>query len=64
MRHVGTSRTRHLDWDGCFNARDLGGLATVDGGQTRRGAVVRADAVDGLSASGWAALAAVAATTR
>jgi protein tyrosine/serine phosphatase len=47
---------RHLDWDGCFNARDLGGLPTADGRVTRRGAVVRADALDGLSARGWAAL--------
>jgi len=34
---------RHLDWDGCFNVRDLGGLRTVGGGETRRGALVRAD---------------------
>lgn len=42
----------HLDWDGCFNARDLGGLR-ARGGQTRRGALVRADALDRLSADGW-----------
>ena len=48
--------SRHLDWDGCFNVRDLGGLPTADGGRTRRGAVVRADALDGLTAAGWAAL--------
>ena len=47
---------RHLDWDGCRNARDLGGLPTRDGRVTRRGAVVRADAVDRLSAAGWASL--------
>jgi hypothetical protein len=47
---------RHLDWDGCFNARDLGGLRTVDGRRVRRGAVVRADAPDRLTADGWAAL--------
>jgi hypothetical protein len=46
----------HLDWDGCFNVRDLGGLPTVDGRVTRTGAVVRADALDGLSAAGWTAL--------
>jgi Tyrosine phosphatase family len=34
---------RHLDWDGCRNARDLGGIRTADGPQTRRGAVVRPD---------------------
>ncbi len=47
---------RHLDWDGCFNVRDLGGLRTTDGATTRWGAVVRADALSGLSASGWAAV--------
>jgi protein-tyrosine phosphatase len=48
--------TRHLDWDGCHNVRDLGGLRTRDGGVTRRGAVVRSDAVDRLTRPGWDAL--------
>ena len=48
--------SRHLRWDGCDNARDLGGLPTVDGRETRRGAIVRADAPDGLTPAGWAAL--------
>jgi protein-tyrosine phosphatase len=47
---------RHLDWDGCFNVRDLGGLPAADGRRTRRGAVVRADALDALSEVGWEAL--------
>ncbi|MGE0543517.1 MAG: tyrosine-protein phosphatase [Dehalococcoidia bacterium] len=47
---------RHLDWDGCYNVRDLGGLATIDGRRTRRGAVVRADGLDRLTTIGWAAL--------
>jgi protein-tyrosine phosphatase len=47
---------RHLDWDGCFNVRDLGGLPAADGRLTRWAAVVRADAVDRLTADGWAAL--------
>ena len=47
---------RHLAWDGCFNVRDLGGLPTRDGHTTRRGAVVRADALADLTAAGWAAL--------
>lgn len=47
---------RDLDWDGCFNARDLGGLLTADGRTTRWGALVRSDSVDGLTASGWASL--------
>ncbi len=48
--------SRHLDWDGCFNVRDLGGLPAANGRQTRWGAVVRADAVDRLTAGGWEAL--------
>lgn len=47
---------RHLDWDGVFNARDLGGLPLCGGGTTRWGAAVRADALDGLTEAGWAAL--------
>ncbi len=43
-------RERHLDWDGCLNARDLGGLPTVSGRATRWRAVVRADNVDRLTA--------------
>jgi protein tyrosine/serine phosphatase len=53
-----TEPDRHLAWDGCFNVRDLGGLPTTDGRITRWGALVRADALDGLSEGGWAALAA------
>jgi protein-tyrosine phosphatase len=51
-----TRLERHLDWEGCFNARDLGGLSTADGRRTRWGRIVRADALDGLTATGWAAL--------
>jgi protein tyrosine/serine phosphatase len=47
---------RHLHWDGCGNVRDLGGLRTRDGRRIRHGAIVRADALDRLSAAGWAAL--------
>jgi protein tyrosine/serine phosphatase len=53
----GGPRLRHLDWDGCFNARDLGGLRTRDGREIRRGRIVRADALEDLTAGGWAALA-------
>jgi len=49
-------RERHLFWDGCLNVRDLGGHPTVDGGETRFGAVVRADSVRQLSEAGWAEL--------
>jgi protein tyrosine/serine phosphatase len=48
--------TRVLTWEGCVNVRDLGGLPTEDGGETRRGAVVRADNVRRLSDAGWQAL--------
>jgi protein-tyrosine phosphatase len=48
--------SRVLDWEGCFNVRDLGGLPTADGRVTRRGAVVRGDNPDGLTPAGWAAL--------
>ena len=47
---------RDLVWDGCLNVRELGGLPTADGGETRRGAVVRADSVRQLSDDGWRAL--------
>jgi protein-tyrosine phosphatase len=47
---------RHLDWEGCFNVRDLGGLPTTDGRTTRWGAAVRADGLDGLTEAGWSAL--------
>jgi protein-tyrosine phosphatase len=47
---------RHLDWDGCFNVRDLGGLPAGDGRVVRRGALVRADALERLTRAGWSAL--------
>ena len=47
---------RHLDWDGCFNVRDLGGLRTRAGGETRWGEIVRGDAPDRLTDAGWESL--------
>ena len=47
---------RDLDWPGCTNTRDLGGLPTVDGRSTRWGAAVRSDSLDRLTAGGWSAL--------
>ena len=47
---MGVADGRDLSWDGCVNARDLGGL-----GQVRRGAVVRMEAPGRLSAAGWEA---------
>jgi hypothetical protein len=48
--------SRDLTWDGCLNVRDLGGLPTADGGETRSGAIVRADSVQQLNKAGWQAL--------
>jgi len=47
---------RFLAWEGCCNVRDLGGLAAADGSRIRRGALVRADNLCRLTASGQAAL--------
>jgi protein-tyrosine phosphatase len=47
---------RVLAWDGCVNVRDLGGLPTEDGAETRFGVFVRADSIRGLTAKGWEAL--------
>ena len=47
---------RRLKLEGCFNARDLGGIPTKQGPVVREGAVVRADGLDELSKSGWDAL--------
>jgi hypothetical protein len=47
---------RHLDWDGCVNVRDLGGLLAADGRPIRRGAIVRSDSANHLTAAGWSAL--------
>ncbi len=47
---------RTLAWDALLNARDLGGLPTRDGGETRFGVVVRSDNLLHLTAAGRAAL--------
>jgi hypothetical protein len=47
---------RTLRWEGCCNIRDLGGLPLEDGGETRFGAVVRADDISLLSERGRSAL--------
>jgi protein-tyrosine phosphatase len=46
---------RQLDWEGCHNVRDLGGLPLASGGETRYGVVVRADDLNRLTEEGWAA---------
>lgn len=49
-------RNRKLDWDGCTNVRDFGGLETESGRRIRWGAAVRSDDPAKLSPQGWAAL--------
>jgi protein-tyrosine phosphatase len=50
--------SRRLAWEGCVNARELGGYPAADGHQTRWGAVVRSDSPAALTGAGRAALAA------
>ena len=47
---------RVLNWQGCNNVRDLGGLNAFNGSKTRWGAIVRGDQPAKLSAEGWSAL--------
>jgi protein-tyrosine phosphatase len=47
---------RRLEWEGCLNVRDLGGHPTEGGGETRMGAIVRADSVRRLTDDGWRSL--------
>jgi protein-tyrosine phosphatase len=49
--------TRALDWEGCLNVRDLGGVPLEDGGHTRYRALVRADNIRKLTDDGWRSLA-------
>ena len=44
--------TRALGWEGCGNARDLGGLRLRRGGRTRTGVVVRCDSLTRLTEAG------------
>ncbi len=44
---------KDLDWDGCLNARDLGGLPLSVGGVTRSGSIVRSGNPTYLTAAGW-----------
>jgi protein-tyrosine phosphatase len=49
-------RQRRLAWEGCLNARDLGGYRTRDGRRTRWEAVVRSDSPSLLTPAGRAVL--------
>ena len=51
-----TQSSRVLEWEGCLNVRDLGGLTTDGGGRTRTGALVRADVPTRLTPAGRASL--------
>ena len=48
--------TRHLDLEGTYNVRDLGGYRTADGRTTRWGTFLRADSLHRLPAESQAAL--------
>lgn len=45
----------HLDWPGCLNARDLGGLPLTGGGAVRERVLVRSDSPSFLTDDGVAA---------
>jgi HAD superfamily hydrolase (TIGR01509 family) len=45
----------HLEWSGCLNARDLGGLPTRYGALTRAGSVIRTDSLHQLDSAGLTA---------
>jgi protein tyrosine/serine phosphatase len=48
---------RLLEWEGCLNVRDLGGVALQGGGETRFGSLIRADNIRRLTDAGWRSLA-------
>jgi protein-tyrosine phosphatase len=48
---------RALQWSGCRNVRDLGGLPLDGGGSVRAGALIRADSLDRLDPDGLLAFA-------
>jgi protein tyrosine/serine phosphatase len=47
-----SARERLLGWEGCFNARDVGGYAAADGRRTRWGALLRSDLICRLTPRG------------
>ena len=47
---------RILNWEGCKNVRDLGGMNALNGSKTRWGAIVRSDHPASLTEKGWSAL--------
>lgn len=55
LRLLPVARDRHLNWEGCHNVRDLGGMS-APGGETRWGELIRGDEPSHLTEAGWAAL--------
>ena len=53
---VAPSLERILDWEGCFNVRDLGGLSAENGSRIRWGALIRSDLPVRLTDRGQQAL--------
>ena len=45
-------KDRDLEWSGCYNVRDLGGLPAMPGKRTRRKAFVRSDVLGRLTSEG------------
>lgn len=50
--HSRTVQDRRIEWPAMRNARDLGGLPLIGGGQSRTGAVIRSDTPARLTSSG------------
>ncbi len=50
---------RHVQFEACFNFRDLGAYATIDGHAVRRGVLYRSDSLHRLSPNDLAVLAAL-----
>lgn len=53
---VKEEQTRILQWDGCYNVRELGGYRTEDGRETQWARVVRSDNLIRLTEAGQQAL--------
>lgn len=47
---------RILNWEGCSNVRDLGGMDASNGSKTRWNAIIRGDQPAKLTDKGWASL--------
>jgi protein-tyrosine phosphatase len=56
LRSETQAPSRHLNWERCYNTRDLGGLPTRDGKRTRWAAIIRSDYLNRLTQTGIQAL--------